>query len=263
MEKTAPRLALPANPLLELLHDDCLSAMRDFPDASIDLICADLPYEITAMDWDRRIDMDAIWSEFRRIIKPAGIIVCHAVQPFTTDLINAARDIFCYALVWQKSRPSGHLRATERPLTQHEDLLIFSPGKPRKRTYNPVGAVDDKVRRKKHCRTRLYGDTIEPQNLGSEYMAKTGYPRSVQHHDTPHKPFHPTAKPESLMEFIVGAYSNPGDVVLDPTMGSGTTGVACARHDRQFIGIERDEEYFVHAYHRIRTEHSNLQKSAA
>jgi site-specific DNA-methyltransferase (adenine-specific) len=206
--------------------------------------------------------MAALWAEFRRIIKPSGVIVCHAVQPFTTDLICAARDMFRYSLVWHKSAKTHHVHCNKRPLCQHEDVLIFAPGRLGTMTYNAVGATNDKLRRVRQDNPRAFAKDTG-QRAGKVYMATTGHPASILCHDNPAKTLHETQKPESLMEFIVQAYSNPGAIVFDPTMGSGTTGVAALRHDRQFIGIERDVTFFEHAYHRIHAEHSNLQKSAA
>jgi DNA modification methylase len=255
----------PNDLILELVHGDALDVLSQLPDAHVDLIAADLPYATTALPWDCRIDMEALWREFRRITTPTGTIVLNSAGRFTADLIAAAPDLYKQSLVWVKSRPSGHLKNKNMPSVEHEDVLVFSKGaivdasrSTRRMTYNPVGAVPDKLRVKRRVKTRAYGKTTSVR-VGEMYMSWKNFPRSVLCFENPHKPHHPTQKPESLMEFIIAAYSNPGDLVLDCCAGSGTSGVAAVRLGRSYFGIERDAEYFRYAEARILAERENPQ----
>lgn len=243
--------------MLELICGDAIEMMALLPDASIDLIAADLPFASTVCPWDKRLDMEVLWREFRRITTDRGTMVLNSTGRFTADLIVAAPDLYKQTLIWQKSRPSSHLKAKNQPTSEHEEVLVFSKGaivdasrSSRRMTYNPVGAVPDVVRRKRRVKTRAYGKTTHA-SVGEEYMSWRNFPRSILKFDNPHRPFHPTQKPEGLLEFLIAAYSEPGDVVLDCTMGSGTAGVAAVRLGRSFVGIERDEDYFDYAYDRI------------
>jgi DNA modification methylase len=254
--------------ILELVHGDALAVLSTLPDESFDLIAADLPYATTECAWDQRIDMDALWREFRRITTPTGTIVLNAAGRFTADLITAAPDIYKQTLVWMKSRPSGHLKNKNMPGVEHEDVVVFSKGaivdaarSKRRMTYNPIGAVPDKIRTKRRVKTRAYGKTTSAR-VGELYMSWKNFPRSILQFDNPHKPYHPTQKPESLMEFLIAAYSNEGDLVLDCCMGSGTSGVAAVRLGRSYFGIERDAEYFTHAHDRIMRERDDPQPFA-
>lgn len=250
-------------PFIELVHGEALDVMSQLPDAHIDLIAADLPYATTECEWDQRIDMEALWREFRRITTPTGTIVLNSAGRFTGDLMSAAPDLYKQTLIWQKSRPSSHLKAKNQPISEHEEVLVFSKAaivdasrSTRRMTYNPVGAVPDRLRVKRRVKTRAYGKATSAR-VGETYMSWKNFPRSILKFDNPHRPFHPTQKPEALMEFLIAAYSEPGDVVLDCCMGSGTSGVAAVRLGRSYFGIERDEEYFDHAFDRIMDEKKN------
>jgi 16S rRNA G966 N2-methylase RsmD len=248
-------------PILELVHADCLAVLRDLPDASFDLVTLDLPYGAIEVEWDKRIDMVALWIELRRVITDKGTIVATAAGLFSVDMIAAARDIYKYSLVWHKSRASQFVHANNRPLVDHEDILVFSKGKvatparsPNRMTYNAIGTVEDGTRiNRQRAKPRALG-SCSTANAGKEYQARKNYPKSVQFHANPYRPYHETQKPESLMEWIISTYSNEGDLILDPTMGSGTSGVAAVRQGRGYVGIERDAAYFAHAQDRILAE---------
>lgn len=253
--------------ILELVHGDALAVMADLPDEAFELIFCDLPYGSTRCHWDKRIPMEPLWKHLERILTATGTIVMTAAQPFTTDLIVAGRHLYKYSVVWQKSRPSQFVHCNNRPLVDHEDILVFSKGtvmradrSPRRMTYHPLGAEDDGVRLHRRAKSRAMGNT-NSSKIGTPYQARKNFPRSVQFHPNPYKPRHETQKPESLMEWIVGTYSNPDDLILDPTMGSGTTGVAAARQGRNFFGIECGEEYFKYAEARIFDEIENPRPS--
>ncbi|KQO50547.1 hypothetical protein ASF14_10650 [Sphingomonas sp. Leaf257] len=252
-----------ADTFLELILGDALDVMSQLPDCHVDLICADLPYATTVCAWDKRLDMARLWDEFRRITTANGTIILNSAGRFTADLITAAPDLYKYTLIWEKSRPSSHLKSKNQPVSAHEEVLVFSKGaivdasrSTRRMTYNPIGAVPDQVRKKRRVKTEAYGKTTAAR-VGEEYMAWKKFPRSILKFNNPVRPFHPTQKPVGLLEFLVAAYSNAGDVVLDCTMGSGTAGVAAIRLGRSFVGIEREEEYFDFAYDRIMDEKKN------
>lgn len=254
----------------ELVNDDCMTVIKSLPDACIDLIAADLPYEVTALPWDRRLPMSALWDEFRRILTPTGTAVLHAAQPFSSDLVVAGGDLFKYSLVWQKTRPTAHLHCKNRTLCDHEDVLVFSKGvvmdakrSARRMTYNPFEATNGGEKHHHTVRSRIFNRKVGHAKAGQAYQSQTGHPRSVLRHASPANPFHPTQKPLSLLEWIIRTYSDAGDIVLDPTMGSGTAGVAAVRHGRDFFGIEADPRYFTHAETRIMAEFTGELETAA
>jgi DNA modification methylase len=249
--------------MLELHRGDCLELLSCIPDGSIDLIACDLPYGSTRCPWDAVIDMDALWLEFRRILTVKGTVVANAAGLFAVDMINAARDLYKYDFVWHKTRPSQHVHCKNRLMVNHENVLVFSRGtvmhaarSKNRMTYNPIGAEDDAIRLHRRCKSRAMGNT-NTKSIGTPYQSGKNYPRTIQHHGNPYRPKHPTQKPESLLEMIITHFSNPGDCVLDPTMGSGTAGVAAVRHGRHFIGFERDADYFDYATNRILAERDN------
>lgn len=254
MTATAPQYA---NLELELIHGECLANLRLIPDNSIDLIACDLPYGSIRCKWDVVIDMDAIWTEFRRILTDKGTVVATSAGLFTVDMINAARDLYKYNVIWHKSRPSQFVHSKNRPMVNHEDVLVFSKGTMqrasrslRRMTYNPQGAESDGIKLHRRSKARAMG-VCNSKSLGTPYEAMKNFPRTIQYHPNPARPFHPTQKPESLLEWIIASYSEEGDVVCDPTMGSGTAGVAAVKLGRAFIGIERDADYFQYAEARI------------
>lgn len=225
---------------------DCLEVMKDIPDGSIDMILCDLPYGTTACKWDSVIPFEPLWDHYRRITKPTSAIVLTASQPFTTALIVSNLSEFRYCWVWDKGRPSNPQLAKKQPLKTHEDIAVFY----RKHgTYNPQGLVEiPESERKVH--------KPEPNKLGhcvrKPYVqTHTGYPKALLN-IKPERGLHPTQKPVELMEYLINTYTNPGDVVLDNCMGSGTTGVAAINTGRRFIGIEQDPEYFSIAQERLR-----------
>lgn len=229
--------------MIKLLQGDCLERMKEIEAGSVDMVLTDPPYGTTACKWDTVIDLDQMWEQLKRIVKPNGAIVMTASQPFTTALIGSNPKWFKYCWVWDKRRVSNPQLAKHQPLKHHEDVIVFSNGGGRA-PYYPQGLQDVVKPRKKdssslgHCVRKDYVQT------------KTGYPKTIQTF-----PFeaghHPTQKPVALMEYLIRTYTNEGETVLDFTMGSGTTGVACKNLNRNFIGIELDENYFRIARDRI------------
>lgn len=239
-----------------LMQGDCLEAMSLILDSSVDLVIADLPYGATALEWDTEIPADLLWAHYRRILKPNGAVVLTAINPFAARLIMSNIDWFRYEWVWEKTSAKGHMSAALRPLRAHELVLVFSP---KRTTYNPQKwQIEEEKRTKRKTLTMTgsvgaYGHEQKQRKLDDG----SRFPRSVvKFGNAPSKVasrnFHPTQKPVELMEYLVRTYSNPGEVVLDNVMGSGTTGVACVNTGRHFIGIEKDPTHFATAQRRIR-----------
>jgi site-specific DNA-methyltransferase (adenine-specific) len=243
---------------IELYRDDCLKRLNALPQGSVDVVLCDLPYGgLTGCDWDVAIDLHAFWKLVRHILKPRGVIIAFAAQPFSSDLVSSNREWFRYSLVWEKSRPTGFLQCWQRPLTAHEDILIFTPGTfaSGKHTagtrayFEPQGVtrLETPLKRKAEHRLRFLGKAILP-GATQEW---TNFPRSVLRYKSVHKPMHPTQKPVDLLSHLILSYCPEGGTVLDPTMGAGSTGVAAIAAGRRFIGIERDEGYFRIAVNRL------------
>lgn len=216
--------------------------MKAIPDGSVDMILCDLPYGTTACQWDSVIPFESLWAQYRRIAKRNAAIVLTASQPFTTALIASNYSDFRYCWIYQKNNPTGFLDAQRRPMNDYEDVCVFSQTPT---NYNPQGVVRKKTKKTKKT-TEVYGA------FGFEYETTgTNYPRRVLQFQRPSKTVHPTQKPVALMEYMIRTYTGEGETVLDNCMGSGTTGVACVNTGRNFIGIEKDAEYFEIAQRRI------------
>lgn len=236
-----------------LMQGDCLETMKDIPDGSIDLILTDPPYGTTQCKWDSVINLELMWVQLNRIIKPKGAMVLTAQQPFTSALVTANVQMFRQSLVWAKNKSSGHLNANRRHMTSHEDILLFSSGQctfNKQLTYdhNPASyasrAADSSCYNSSSSVEYKGGNTTRnPTTLIRIPVLNNDGSGGVK--------YHPTQKPIELMEYLIKTYSNEGETVLDFTMGSGTTGVAAKNLNRKFIGIELDQEYFNIAEKRI------------
>jgi len=252
---------------VSIFNDDCLKKMKDLPDNSVDLILCDLPYGTTKCKWDSVLPLDELWALYKRLIKkPTGVIALFADQPFTSILISSNLEMFKYEWIWKKSRTTGFLLANFRPMKLTEDILIFSFGggaaaskDTGNHTYNPQNLIEKKVL-KKNSPKRIGRMLNQVHHLGEnnklltekEYSQKyTNYPTEILDFNNEKNIIHPTQKPIALCEYLIKTYSNEGDLVLDNTMGSGTTGVACVNTNRRFIGIEKEKEYFEIAKRRI------------
>lgn len=226
--------------------------MPSINDGSVDMILCDLPYGITARNkWDSVIPFSCLWDQYNRIIKDNGTIVLFGCGMFTANLMKSNPDMWRYNLIWQKTQPTGFLNAHRMPLRAHEDICVFykKPG-----TYNPQ-KTDGHIRKvssadhKRNCKKSTdYGDYHF-----SSYDSTERFPTSVLRFpkDTQKCKLHPTQKPVALLEWLIKTYSNEEDVILDNCMGSGSTGIACMRTNRKFIGIELDENYYNTAKKRI------------
>lgn len=236
--------------MIDLRKGDCLELMEDLPNESIDMILADLPYGTTQNKWDVIIPLDKLWEQYERIIKENGMICLTSAEPFTSTLITSNKKMFKYDLIWDKKLSSGFLNAKRMPLRRHEQILCFYKKLP---TYNPEMVTRGKVRKKgittetgKH--TSNYGEFKNSVVENNEY-----YPTSIIEVSNANRKdkLHPTEKPVALLEYLIKTYTNENEIVLDNTMGSGTTGVACVNTNRNFIGIELDDKYFEIAKARI------------
>lgn len=228
-----------------LLNGDSLEMMATLPSASVDMIACDLPYGTTQNKWDAVIPFESLWAQYRRIAKPNAAIVLTASQPFTSDLIASNRDWFRYEWVWDKTKGGNFLLAKKQPMKSHENVVVFYQRQP---TYNPQMVVRGAPRKKGGGKASDNFGVAPTVSYNNEY-----YPTSIVEFSTGSRNdhFHPTQKPVALMEYLIRTYTNPGDVVLDNTMGSGTTGVAAIQSGRRFIGIERDPGYFAICQKRI------------
>jgi site-specific DNA-methyltransferase (adenine-specific) len=235
---------------MKLLKGDCLDRMKEIPDGSVDMILTDPPYGTTACKWDTVIDLQLMWEQLKRITKPNGAIVMTASQPFTTKLISSNYKMFKYCWVWEKQKVTGFYNARRMPLKSVEDVCVFGYGS---LLYNPQGTVSCNV---KNNRKNKGGNGVYGRTNNNDYVQKEGnFPRSVlRFNHITHGQVHPTQKPVALMEYLIKTYTNETETVLDFTMGSGTTGVACIRNNRKFIGIEMDKVYFDNAHIRLLNE---------
>lgn len=233
------------HPRIRLFNGDCLDVMATLPAASVDMILCDLPYGTTQNKWDSIIPLDALWKEYWRVVKPNAAVVLTAQPPFDKQLGASCLQHMQYEWIWNKSRVTGHLNAKRQPMRKHENVLVFYRKQP---TYNPQGLIRfDKVKKQGRDTTTNYGAVKE----GDYFQEWTNYPHSILEIQSAGSTVHPTQKPVALMEYLIRTYTNPGDTVLDNTMGSGTTGVAAVQSGRRFVGIERDPDYFQIATKRI------------
>lgn len=331
---------------MNLLHGDCMELLPQIPDGSVDCIVADLPYGTTSCNWDHVLPMDALWKEYRRVLKGNGVAALFCAQPFTTNLIQSNRPAFRYCWYWLKNQATGFAFAKFQPLRKVEEVAVFVcnvPGQnntgkhkalraymqeelkqsgmkrtdinrilgnsmsshyftngaqfsippadqweklqketgrfrrswedvreeyraelgksgtaPAPATYNPQGLqliANPKPRR----RLAIKDDAVYSMDtLMQEYTPQyTNYPKNVLQFNT-ERGLHPTQKPVPLLEYLVRTYTNEGETVLDNCMGSGSTGLACLRSGRHFIGMEKDPQYFQIAQERIEKERAAM-----
>lgn len=239
---------------LDLMMGDCLECMKEIPDGSVDMVLTDPPYGTTACKWDSVIPFEPMWAQIKRVVKKNGAVVMTASQPFTSALVMSNTSWFKYEWVWEKNRGSNFASVKFQPMKEHENVLVFCEGRT---TYNPImesrsagGAsrAAYKVNPSNTGKRDAYNGLTEKESRVLDPELRV--PRTVQKFNT-EVGKHPTQKPVALMEYLIRTYTNEGEVVLDFTMGSGTTGVAAMNTGRKFIGIELDEGYFDIACDRI------------
>lgn len=245
----------------ELIKGDCLEVMDTLIEKGIkvDAIITDPPYGTTACKWDSVIPFEAMWERLNKLIKLNGAIVLFGSEPFSSALVMSNTKHFKYSLVYEKTTVTGHLNAKKMPMRCHENILLFYKKppvyNPQKTFGHPRKIASAESRNKSIIRglgkEKVYNN--ETPNKSLDYDSTERYPRSVLKFSTDKQmsKSHPTQKPIALMEYLIKTYTNEDEIVLDFTMGSGTTGVACKNTNRKFIGIELDEKYFKIAKNRI------------
>lgn len=232
--------------------------MEDIPDGSIDMILCDLPYGVTRNKWDSALPLDALWREYKRVIKPNGAICLFADGLFMAQLMMSEPRLWRYNLVWDKVLVSGFLNANKMPLRRTEEVCVFYKKPP---TYNPQKTEGARNHSKGRAAGKDIADSgLANHNYGSYAVVDNSAEQGCMKHPTslltfqkphPSKAYHPTEKPVALLEWLIRTYTNPGEVVLDNCMGSGSTGVACMNTGRRFFGIELIEKYFIISQARI------------
>lgn len=228
-----------------IIQGDCLEVMLDISDKSIDAVITDIPYGTTACKWDVIIPFESMWEQLNRVIKPNGAMLLHCSQPFTSCLLISNIKNYRHQWVWNKNNSSGFATAKIRPFAITEDILVFGLNKV---NYYPQ-MIKGKMRKKGgYSSSENYG--IKPSiKYNDEYYPKNliNISNASQKNKT-----HPTQKPVELIEYLIKTYTKENETVLDFTIGSGTTAVACINTNRNFIGIEKEEKYCEIARERIR-----------
>jgi len=238
----------------QIINDDCLNALKNIPDNSIDFILTDPPYGTTQCKWDFVIPYEPMWAELKRIRKDNTAIALFGTEPFSSHLRLSNLDEYKYDWIWIKSNGVGYLNSKKMPLKQYENISIFYKKLP---IYNPQGLIEiNKIRKNDYTKKNKTEKSITVQNGGrlkqKEFVSKyKNYPNSILKFNNPKNAVHSTQKPTDLLEYLIRTYTKEKQVVLDFTMGSGSTGVACINTNRNFIGIELDKEYFKIAEKRI------------
>lgn len=232
-----------------ILHNaDCFDISPMMADGSVDLVCADIPYGTMQCRWDSVLDLPLMWEQLYRIANPTAAIALFSAQPFTSVLVASNLRHWLSEWIWEKGNATGFLNAKKQPLRAHENIEVFYRRQP---TYNPQMAEGHtrKISKRKTVNSECYGKALTL----TEYDSTKRYPRDVQFFSSDKQTgnFHPTQKPLALVKYIIETYSNPGDLVLDFTMGSGTSGVACQALGRPFIGIEKESDIFQTACQRM------------
>lgn len=237
---------------IKLLQGDCLELMKDIPDGSVDMCLTDPPYGTTACKWDSVIPFEPMWEQLKRIVKPNGAIALFGSEPFSSALRMSNIKMFKYDWIWDKITARGHLVAKKRPMCQHEIISIF---------YSSAGNYRPQMTKKEHAQN---GSSMESSRssicggrttkMAEGIIREFSYPKTILKYSISlgGGRLHPTQKPVSLLEYLIKTYTQEGELVLDFTMGSGSTGVACVNLARSFIGIEKDPEYFQIARNRIK-----------
>ena len=242
------------------MKGDCLERMKDIESGSIDAIITDPPYGTTACKWDSVIPFDLMWEQLNRVIKPNGAIILFGSEPFSSSLRMSNIKNYKYDWIWDKIQPSNFLNAKKQPLRQHETISVFYKKQPtynRQFTERPIkDQRPNAIRNKKNQRNQNGQEHTGKHIMGysSDYDYTKVNPKSILNFTRQPKRIklkHPTQKPVALMEYLIKTYTNENEIVLDFTMGSGTTGVACKNLNRSFIGIEMDDKYFEIAKERI------------
>ena len=242
----------------KILHGDCLELYKSIEPKSIDLILTDLPYGTTACKWDTIIPFDKLWEMVNYLLKPNGVFITTASQPFTSALVMSNPKMFKYELIWHKSHPTGFASSKKRTMKYHENILIFYNTQP---TYNPQMTKG----KPNHWKIKKAGKVRNSQPILGEIENKNGdnkFPNSVMYFNSPNRNgiLHPTQKPIELFENLIKTYTNENDLVLDNCAGSCTTAIASLNTNRNYICMEKDENYYSIGLKRVKDWH-DIKKS--
>ena len=244
--------------MIKLLQGDCLELMKNIPAKSIDMILCDLPYGTTACKWDTVIPFEPLWNQYKRIIKDNGAIVLFGIEPFSSKLRLSNLDMYKYDWIWEKPQGVNFAQCNHMPMKVYETISVFgnfglSKNAKIQPIYNPQGVT--LVNKKKKAKT--YTEHRPSSNNKDHIQVYENYPRMIIKFKQD-RGLHPTQKPVPLLEYLIKTYTNEGDLVLDNCMGSGSTGVACINTNRNFLGMELDENYFNIAENRIHNQLNNI-----
>lgn len=249
---------------LKLFNLPCFEAFKEIPDQSVDMVCVDPPYGTTTIEWDKTLDFNVMWDELKRIVKPKGNIVIFGSQPFTSLVIASNLDWFRHELIWNKNKCGSPGLSKYRPQKVHENIMVFA--RESGGTYNPIMEEGEAYKREAKDKEKGYGKGVNSHGYGFKgvYLggenSGTRYPKSILHASrnfSAQQTVHPTQKPTNLLNWLIMTYSNPGDTVMDFTMGSGGCGVSAKMTGRNFIGIEQNPEYFKISTTRINEAEEN------
>lgn len=238
-----------------LKQGDCLEIMKNIPDKSVDMILCDLPYKETGNKWDKGINLDLLFKEYRRIIKDDGCIALTGTFKFGVCLFNSAPDLYKYDWVWEKDNGTNAPNVNFQPFRIHEYVFVFGKGRVTngKRTpmkYNPQKTEGKPYKQKSGKMSNNWKGGLN--SIVTENKDGKRHPKTIQKFVRDKSGLHPTQKPVALLEYLIKTYTNEGDLVLDNCMGSGSTGEAALKQKRKFLGIELDEIYFNVAKERLK-----------
>lgn len=241
---------------IKLYNDDCFNVFKEMiqEDVKVDLVLTDPPYSITQCQWDTNLDIDKMWECLKKVTHPNTPILLFGNEPFSSSIRLSQPTLYKYDIIWDKMVRTGHLNAKKQPLRQYENIMVFYEKQP---TYNPLmwtGKEANHPHRTKKKTTNVYGEHHEVPTKLTKQKYPTNIVRVNARKDECNntKRLHPTQKPVKLLKYLIHTFSNENDIVLDFTMGSGSTGVACQELNRDFIGVELDETYFNIAENRLK-----------
>lgn len=240
-------------PNFQLYCGDCLELIKGIPDETVDMVLCDLPYKETGNKWDKGIDLNFLFDEYRRVIKEDGCIALNGTFKFGVQLYNTAPDLYKYEWIWEKDNGTNAPNVNLQPFRVHEFLFIFGKGRVTNGTRVPMKYFPQKTQGKPYVQKS--GRMSENwkgglKNIVTDNSSGLRHPKTIQKFNRD-RGFHPTQKPVEMLKYFIKTYTNEGDLVLDNCMGSGSTGVACLESNRNFIGIELDKSYYDIALQRL------------
>ena len=246
--------------MIDIRQGDCLELMKEIPDRSIDMVLCDLPYQETGNKWDKFVNLEQLFNEYRRIIKDDGCIALNGTFKFGTHLMNIAPDLYKYEWVWEKDNGTNAPNVNLQPFRVHEYIFIFGKGRVTNGNRIPMKYYPQKTKGKPY--KQKSGRMSENwkgglNNIITDNKDGLRHPKTIQKFNRD-RGYHPTQKPVALLEYLIKTYTNEGETVLDNCMGSGSTGIACINTNRNFIGYELNEKYFEIAEKRINEAMCNM-----